>query len=107
MYAAKVRLGLADDKSGRGAYPNDGIQAEQDEAESLQETWQDSIEFSAGNPRVEHITGTVHLYREIPEASLDVVPALPVSSAQQYQDCLFPIPPILQRGNFANQITGF
>ncbi|DBA77623.1 hypothetical protein WJX77_012528 [Trebouxia sp. C0004] len=26
---------------------------------------QDAISFSAGNPRVEHLTGTVHLYRQI------------------------------------------
>ncbi len=26
----------------------------------------ESVEFTAGNPRVEHITGVVHLYREIP-----------------------------------------
>jgi BRCA1-associated protein len=26
----------------------------------------ESIEFSVGNPRVEHITGLVHIYRELP-----------------------------------------
>lgn len=26
----------------------------------------DHLKFSAGNPRVEHITGVVHLYRHIP-----------------------------------------
>lgn len=28
----------------------------------------DLVSFSAGNPRVEHITGVVHLYRHIPDA---------------------------------------
>lgn len=26
---------------------------------------QDAVSFSAGNPRVEHLTGKVHLYRQI------------------------------------------
>jgi hypothetical protein len=25
-----------------------------------------TIRFSAGNPRVEHVTGVIHLYREVP-----------------------------------------
>lgn len=29
----------------------------------------DQLSFSAGNPRVEHITGVVHLYRHIPGAN--------------------------------------
>jgi hypothetical protein len=35
----------------------------------------DSISFSAGNPRVEHITGVVHLYRDVPAADLAQQPA--------------------------------
>lgn len=29
----------------------------------------DTIQFSAGNPRVEHITGLVHLYRQVPSTN--------------------------------------
>jgi hypothetical protein len=44
----------------------------------------ESIAFSAGNPRVEHITGVVHLYRDLSENASDeaapssqqVIPAL-------------------------------
>ena len=44
---------------------------------------EDSIPFSAGNPRVEHITGVVHLYRDVPAADLAQRPAWtqPVRSA--------------------------
>jgi hypothetical protein len=35
----------------------------------------DAITFSAGNPRVEHLTGVVHLYREIPAADSAQRPA--------------------------------
>lgn len=35
----------------------------------------DSISFSAGNPRVEHITGVVHLYRDVPAADQGQQPA--------------------------------
>jgi hypothetical protein len=36
---------------------------------------EDSITFSAGNPCVEHITGVVHLYRDVPAADLAQQPA--------------------------------
>ena len=38
----------------------------------------DSVGFSAGNPRVEHITGVVHLFRHIPPGAEDAPVALPV-----------------------------
>ena len=80
MYAAKVRLGLDGLKDGASELQSKDGHEENDDAENLSEPWSDSIEFTAGNPRVEHVTGTVHLYRQIPESSQhDVLPALPVS----------------------------
>lgn len=39
----------------------------------------EAVAFSAGNPRVEHITGTVHLYRQVSKAQDSYVKAqLPV-----------------------------
>lgn len=35
----------------------------------------DSIAFSAGNPRVEHLTGAVHLYRDVAPADAAARPA--------------------------------
>ena len=40
---------------------------------------QDEVSFSAGNPRVEHLTGKVHLYRQV--SSDPFSHQLPVSSA--------------------------
>jgi hypothetical protein len=34
---------------------------------------QDEIPFSVGNPSVEHVTGTLHLYRQDPSGAADVV----------------------------------
>lgn len=44
----------------------------------------ETVAFSAGNPRVEHITGKVHLYRHVskPQDSYAKL-QLPVSSARQ------------------------
>ena len=77
MYAAKVKLGLA---------PPAALEAQRDEAagelpEREEGEGIDSIAFSAGNPRVEHITGIVHLFKEVPQGSqaLSPLPALPVS----------------------------
>ena len=40
----------------------------------------ETVAFSAGNPRVEHITGKVHLYRQVSKAQDSYVkPQLPVS----------------------------
>lgn len=74
MYAAKVRLGL-------GPAPAQPIQGERQDSKADQVDDQiDSIAFSAGNPRVEHITGVVHLFKEVPASSQPVgpIPALPV-----------------------------
>ena len=38
--------------------------------------WSNQVAFTAGNPRVEHITGVVHLYRDVPADS----PAQPSGS---------------------------
>jgi BRCA1-associated protein len=46
----------------------------------------DSISFSAGNPRVEHITGVVHLYRDVPVADLAQQPAW--TQPEQHGDML-------------------
>lgn len=40
---------------------------------------QDEVAFSVGNPRVEHLTGKVHLYRQVTSEPLSH--QLPVSSA--------------------------
>jgi BRCA1-associated protein len=45
----------------------------------------ESIAFSAGNPRVEHITGVVHLYRDLSENAVDEATT---PSAQQVQALL-------------------
>ena len=68
MYAAKVRLGLNSTVVEDAPAEQPDVQAE------------DVVGFSAGNPRVEHITGIVHLFRTVPNASQDVLPApaLPV-----------------------------
>ena len=43
---------------------------------------QDAVSFSAGNPRVEHLTGKVHLYRQVSsDAFSHQRPQLPVSFA--------------------------
>lgn len=77
MYAAKVKLRLT---------PPTALDTQRDEAAGelpeREETEDiESIAFSAGNPRVEHITGIVHLFKEVPQGSqaLSPLPALPVS----------------------------
>lgn len=35
------------------------------EATGSSDHTQDAVSFSAGNPRVEHLTGKVHLYRQV------------------------------------------
>lgn len=42
---------------------------------------QDEVSFSVGNPRVEHLTGKVHLYRQVSSDPLGH--QLPVSLANQ------------------------
>ena len=77
MYAAKLKLGLQ--KDGVEGSPAWERELDKDwEAESSADPFQGSIEFTAGNPRVEHTTGVVHLYRPIPENEPSVTPALPV-----------------------------
>ena len=51
------------------------------EATGSSDHLQDEVSFSAGNPRVEHLTGKVHLYRQIstPEQALQHRNQLPVS----------------------------
>lgn len=48
---------------------------------------QDAVSFSAGNPRVEHVTGKVHLYRQVSSEPLNH--QLPVSSAKQILEAAF------------------
>jgi len=69
MYAAKVKLGLSTPSV--KSSPPEHSEGPEDEV----------VGFSAGNPRVEHITGVVHLFRTVPDASQDLLPApaLPVS----------------------------
>jgi hypothetical protein len=58
MYALKVQVGLqkdtgTSDETAPESTPNDDSEL-------------DHVDFTAGNPRVEHITGVVHLYRTVP-----------------------------------------
>ena len=73
MYAAKVKVqGQQSTQAAREPVDSEGVPDTQ--------IADDSISFSAGNPRVEHITGVVHLFRQVPvgqEAAV-IPPALPV-----------------------------
>lgn len=63
----------------------------------------DQVSFSAGNPRVEHITGVVHLYRHIPgpgeatpsAAALEDagLASAPLPSERSEQLCVLSLPP--------------
>ena len=48
---------------------------------SSDQTWSDDesheVAFTAGNPRVEHITGVVHLYRDSPSSAQDSLTGFP------------------------------
>jgi hypothetical protein len=41
---------------------------------------EEAVGFSAGNPRVEHVTGTVHLFRQVVLNGSRVPAGLPVST---------------------------
>lgn len=75
MYAAKVKVGLLLAKDAEARAPDKA------NSKSSHEPELEAVAFSAGNPRVEHISGIVHLFREVPannQASVPL-PALPVS----------------------------
>ncbi len=69
MYAVKinVRNGAEDaELSEEASRLATELLAEQAlEAAGSSDHIQDAVSFSAGNPRVEHLTGKVHLYRQI------------------------------------------
>ena len=76
MYAAKVKLGQTAARFFEERPENateSTLVEDNDDVES--------VAFSAGNPRVEHITGLVHLFKEVPKGpqALNPLPALPVS----------------------------
>lgn len=75
MYAAKVKLGIGPD-----SHANREASDQSEMSTSGSNDRIETLAFSAGNPRVEHITGIVHLYREVPanSQSLGPPPALPV-----------------------------
>ena len=74
MYAAKVRVGLGKVDDGMPGWGNIPV-----DTEEASDPTPDTIEFTAGNPRVEHTTGVVHLFKQIPQQTpTDVTPALPV-----------------------------
>lgn len=81
MYAAKVRVGLdgSIDGSTNAAWEkplSEPLRGAEEEHDPLP----NSIEFTSGNPRVEHTTGVVHLYKQMArEGATALVPALPVS----------------------------
>ena len=75
MYAAKVKIGL------KGAGPDEIASEAAEDVPGLSISDEvDTITFSAGNPRVEHVTGVVHLFKEVPATSQPIgpLPALPV-----------------------------
>jgi hypothetical protein len=57
----------------------------------------DAVAFSAGNPRVEHITGVVHLYRHIPtpsaEAAAEAAAPGSLPDGRSPTLCLLALPP--------------
>lgn len=72
MYALKVqvrkRTAAEEEISEEASRLANELRLEQaaEEAASSIDVEGKSIEFTAGNPRVEHITGVVHLYRNVP-----------------------------------------
>ena len=64
MYAVKVRLTDQTKSTQPGEQPGSSPLSS---SEASCET--ETIQVSAGNPRVEHITGLIHLYRELGDRS--------------------------------------
>jgi hypothetical protein len=64
--AAEIDMGARHETSKAPAKHSDGAAEEPEELLGAElPEGADSVEFSVGNPRVEHITGVVHLYREV------------------------------------------
>ena len=56
----------------------------------------DQVAVSAGNPRVEHVTGVVHLYRHIPADAAqpaDEAPPSELPAGRGQQVCVLALPP--------------
>ena len=83
MYALKIEV-----------KPNDGGASETLGTRSGQDAEVDEIQVSAGNPRVEHLTGIVHLYRQTRDRdeAEGSAPAVPVRSKK------LAFPALLRRG---------
>ncbi len=84
MYAVKVRLTDQAKSTQPGEQSGPSLLSSR-EASCETET----IQVSAGNPRVEHITGLVHLYRDLGDRSRAVDGAkssLPVSDLRVLRD---------------------
>ena len=81
MYAAKVKL-----KPATTFAKQDGLEVAEESVIGENPDELDSLTFTAGNPRVERITGVVHLFKEVPKGSqaLNLLPALPVSPQHPY-----------------------
>lgn len=62
MYSLKVRRTEEREKA---SAVNGGMNEKSDTCASGRTNVVDHLDFSAGNPRVEHVTGVVHLYREL------------------------------------------
>lgn len=62
MYSLKVKKTEGWEKA---SAVKDGISEECDTCGSERTNVVEQLDFSAGNPRVEHVTGVVHLYREL------------------------------------------
>lgn len=85
MYAVKVKVtGEASTSSASDAVKNSGTSL-LNSNEGDRET--ETIQVSAGNPRVEHITGLIHLYRQLGERSSagEARPLRPVSTQLLHQ----------------------
>lgn len=59
MYALKIEVDGGDASQKRPAVSTEVPNKEREQSENV-----DSVPVSVGNPRVEHINGLVHLYRE-------------------------------------------
>lgn len=64
----------------------------------------DQVTFSAGNPRVEHITGVVHLYRHIPRVDEQQEQG-PNQETQPQQQISHNISTATQNGRTVNEIN--
>lgn len=123
MYALKVKLGssikIEDEISEEASRLADALLKEQqrtcdrdeDDAAVLPEG--DSLDFSAGNPRVEHITGVIHLFRMVPlgkqegEAATGPAGPLKLPEGRSERLCVLAIPADMGIADFCRFVGGY